>query len=78
VLAVRPLVVMKCVYGRRDAVLLVCCGEDYPRQLLAGRAGTALPCRPDEHPGDGERDFSSSLLFSFFSGHGLWPPGQGQ
>jgi hypothetical protein len=78
VLAVQPLVVVRCVCGRRDVVLLVCCGEDYPGQPLAGRAGTALPCRPDEHPGDGERDFSSSLFFSFFSGHGLWPAGQGQ
>jgi hypothetical protein len=78
VLAVQPLVVVKCVCGRRAAVLLVCCGEDYPGQPLAGRAGTALPCRLDEHPGDGEHDFSSFLFFSFFSGHGLWPSGQGQ
>jgi hypothetical protein len=27
-------------------------GEDVPRQPLAGRAGTALPCHPDEHLGD--------------------------
>jgi hypothetical protein len=26
-------------------------GEDVPRQPLAGRAGTALPCHPDEHLG---------------------------
>jgi hypothetical protein len=77
-LAVRPLVVVKCMRGRRDAVLLVCRGEDYPGQPLAGRAGTALPCRPDKHPDDGEHDFSSSLFFSFFSGHGLWPSSQGQ
>jgi hypothetical protein len=26
-------------------------GEDFPRQPLAGRAGPALPCHPDEHLG---------------------------
>jgi hypothetical protein len=26
-------------------------GEDVPRQPLAGRTGTALPCHPDEHLG---------------------------
>jgi hypothetical protein len=45
VLAVRPLVVVKCMRGRRDVVLLVCRGEDYPAQPLAGRAGTAMPSR---------------------------------
>jgi hypothetical protein len=71
VLAMQLLAVVLCECGRRAAVLVVCGDEDYPRQPLAGRAGTALPCRPDEYPGDGERDFSSSLIFSFFSGHGL-------
>jgi hypothetical protein len=33
-------------------------GEVFLGQPLSGRAGTALPCRPDEHPGDGECDFS--------------------
>jgi hypothetical protein len=37
-----------------DAVLLVCHGEDSLGQPLAGRAGTAQPCRPDEHLGVGE------------------------
>jgi hypothetical protein len=32
-------------------------GEVILGQPLAGRAGTALPCRPDEHLGDGECDF---------------------
>jgi hypothetical protein len=53
-------------------------GEVFLGQPLAGHAGTALPCHPDEHPGNGEHDFFSPLIFSFFSGHGLWPSGQGQ
>jgi hypothetical protein len=31
--------------------------EVIPGQPLAGRAGTALPCRPDEYMGDSECDF---------------------
>jgi hypothetical protein len=50
-----------CVHAG-DAVLLVCRGEDYLGQPLAGRAGTALPCRPDEHLGDGERVLLLSTL----------------
>jgi hypothetical protein len=74
VLVVQPLVLVMCEYTPVEApwcgaphVL----GEDFLGQPLAGRAGTALPCRLDEHPGDGERDFSSPLIFFFFSGHGL-------
>jgi hypothetical protein len=50
-----------CVHAG-DAMLLVCRGEDYPGQPLAGRVGTALPCRPDEHLGDGERVLLLSTL----------------
>jgi hypothetical protein len=32
-------------------------GEDFPRQPLAGHAGTTLPFHPNEHLGDGECDF---------------------
>jgi hypothetical protein len=40
--------------------------EVFPRQPLAGRAGTALPCHPDEHLGVGECDspLSNLLLLS--------------
>jgi hypothetical protein len=44
-------------------------GEVIPGQPLAGHVGTALPCHPDEHLGDGECDSPLSLIF-FFS---LWP-----
>jgi hypothetical protein len=81
VLAVQPLALVMCEYTPVEAswcgapgVL----GEVFLGQPLAGRAGTALPWRPDKHLGNGERDFSSSLLFFFFSGHGLWPTGPGQ
>jgi hypothetical protein len=36
----------------QGVVLPVRLGEDFPRQPLAGRTGTALPCHPDEHLGD--------------------------
>jgi hypothetical protein len=44
-------------------------GEVILGQPLAGRAGTTLPCHPDEHLGDGEYDSPLSLIF-FFS---FWP-----
>jgi hypothetical protein len=37
---------------RQGVMLPVWLGEDFPRQPLAGHAGPALPCHPDEHLGD--------------------------
>jgi hypothetical protein len=78
VLAVRPLVLEMCEYSPVEApwcgapgVL----GEVYPGQPLAGRAGTALPCRPDEHLGDGERVLLLSTLLLLLRPWSLaiWP-----
>jgi hypothetical protein len=45
----------------------------------SGRPHRHCPAMPFRRaPGDGECDFSSSLIFSFFSGHGLWLSGQDQ
>jgi hypothetical protein len=41
-------------------------GEDILGQLLIDRAGTALPCRSDEHLGAGEFAFSLSLNLNFY------------
>jgi hypothetical protein len=48
---------MLLVHGARwlkhqGVMLPVWLGEVFLRQLLAGRAGPALPCHPDEHLGD--------------------------
>jgi hypothetical protein len=44
-------------------------GEDLPRQPLAGRAGTALPCHPDEHLGVW---WASSCLYTLCSSYRPW------
>jgi hypothetical protein len=36
---------------RQVVTLPVWLGEDFPMQPLAGRAGSTLPCHPDEHLG---------------------------
>jgi hypothetical protein len=47
------------------AVLPVVHGEDFPRQPLAGRAGTAPPCRPDKRLASvSVSSFLSTPLFS--------------
>jgi hypothetical protein len=71
VLAVRPLVLVMCVCTPVEALRCGApgvLGEDYLGQPLAGRVGTALPCRPDEHLGDGECLFLLSTLLLL-----LWP-----
>jgi hypothetical protein len=65
VLAVRPLVLVMCVCMPVEAPRCGApgvFGEDYLGQPLAGRAGTALPCYPDKHLGDGECLFLLSTL----------------
>jgi hypothetical protein len=56
---------MRVPAGRSAMVWCSWCvlDEVFPRQPLAGRAGTALPCHPDELLGDGECDFPSQILY---------------
>jgi hypothetical protein len=72
-LAVRPLALVMREYMLVEAPWCGAPGVCSVKSSLGSLwpAAQALPCRPDEHLGNGERDFSSSLLFSFFSGHGL-------